>query len=233
MKRLLAASAVVMTVATPLQAAPMQDFDRSIVEASIRFQIPQLWIRAVIAVESAGNPRAISPSGAIGLMQIMPATWAVLRQRLHLGSDPYDPHDNVLAGTALLRELYDQFGASGFLAAYNAGPDRYRAYLTRGTPLAQETQTYLARIAPLLDNAGLADAVAAPGHAFNWRSAPVFVTALDRIPNGLQSAPQAAEGPAAVAFPDTQLRRPPDADPTRFAPFSAGLFVTVNTGDAP
>jgi hypothetical protein len=166
-------------------------------------------------------------------MQIMPATWAVLRQRLHLGSDPYDPHDNVQAGTALLRELYDQFGASGFLAAYNAGPDQYRAYLTRGTPLAQETQTYLARIAPLLNDAGLADAVAAPGHPFNWRNASVFVRAQDGTPNGLQSAPQAAEESAAVTPHDTQLRRPPGADPTRFAPLSADLYVTVNTGDAP
>ena len=73
-------------------------------------------------VESGGNLRALSPKGAIGLMQIMPLTWEALRQRYRLGADPYDAHDNILAGTALLRELYDRFGAGGFLAAYNAGP---------------------------------------------------------------------------------------------------------------
>ncbi len=104
----------------------------------------------MIQVESASNSGAVSRTGAMGLMQIMPDTWTVLRQRLRLGADPFDPHDNVMAGTALLRELYDRFGPSGFLAAYNAGPKHYLAYLAQGVPLTAETRTYLAQIGPLL-----------------------------------------------------------------------------------
>jgi soluble lytic murein transglycosylase-like protein len=101
---------------------PFADF---IDDASRRFGVPVQWIRVVIDVESAGDVRARSPKGAMGLMQIMPATWAGLRQRYDLGNDPYDPHDNILAGTAYLRELHDRYGSIGFLAAYNAGPARY------------------------------------------------------------------------------------------------------------
>ena len=115
------------------------------------------------AVESAGNARALSHSGAIGLLQLMPRTWAVLRERRHLGADPYDPHDNVIAGTALLRELYDRPGPGGFLAAYSASPERYLAYLTQGKPLTDETRAYLAHIARLLGDAELSRAVAAAG----------------------------------------------------------------------
>jgi soluble lytic murein transglycosylase-like protein len=72
-------------------------------------------IRAVIQVESAGNAQAIRR--ALGLMQIMPETWVELSVRYDLGIDPLDPRDNILAGTAYLREMLDQFGPEGFLAA--------------------------------------------------------------------------------------------------------------------
>ena len=72
--------------------------------------------------ESGGDARALSPKGAMGLMQIMPGTWAELRLRYGLGADPYDPHDNITAGAAYLREMHDRYGEPGFLAAYNAGP---------------------------------------------------------------------------------------------------------------
>ncbi|WP_227818677.1 lytic transglycosylase domain-containing protein, partial [Klebsiella aerogenes] len=62
-------------------------------EASQRFGIPTTWMRAVMRAESFGDVHAISPKGAMGLMQIMPQTWATLRQRYHLGADPYDVHD--------------------------------------------------------------------------------------------------------------------------------------------
>lgn len=71
-------------------------------DASKRFAVPVNWIVAVIDIESAGDVHAISPTGAMGLMQIMPATWVELRERYKLGGDPYDPHDNILAGTAHL-----------------------------------------------------------------------------------------------------------------------------------
>ncbi|WP_347341494.1 lytic transglycosylase domain-containing protein [Bradyrhizobium pachyrhizi] len=94
-------------------------------EASRRFAIPARWICSVLSIETAGDMHARSPKGAMGLMQIMPATWAELRQRYDLGSDPYDPRDNILAGTAYLRELLDRYGSRGAFAAYNAGPTRY------------------------------------------------------------------------------------------------------------
>src|SRR5262249_6252163 len=78
-------------------------------EASRRFGIPAAWIGAIIHVESARNARAVSPKGAIGLMQIMPKTWADLHRRYDLGADPYDAHDNIIAGAGYLRELYDQY----------------------------------------------------------------------------------------------------------------------------
>jgi len=67
--------------------------------------------------ESLSDVRAISPKGAMGLMQIMPETWAHLCVRYDPGAHPYDPHDNILADAAYLRELYDRCGAPGFLAA--------------------------------------------------------------------------------------------------------------------
>jgi soluble lytic murein transglycosylase-like protein len=107
------------------QTATAHPFAIYIDEAAQRFRIPAAWIRAVMRVESAGDVRAISSAGAMGLMQIMPETWAELRVRHRLGRDPYDPRDNILAGAAYLREMYDRYGSPGFLAAYNAGPGRY------------------------------------------------------------------------------------------------------------
>jgi hypothetical protein len=119
-------------------------------EASGRFGIPELWIRRVMRQESGGQEDVISWAGAMGLMQVMPDTYADLRGRYALGDDPFDPHNNILAGTAYLREMYDRYGAPGFLAAYNAGPNRLDSYLNNGRPLPDETVNYVASIAPLL-----------------------------------------------------------------------------------
>lgn len=119
-------------------------------EASQRFGLPAHWIYAVVRAESAGERRAVSPAGAMGLMQLMPRTWARQRARLVLGNDPFDPRDNILAGTAYLREMYDNYGSPGFLAAYNAGPGRYQEWRDKGRPLPAETRAYVARIAPSL-----------------------------------------------------------------------------------
>jgi hypothetical protein len=195
--------------------------DRSIAEASDTYAIPQSWIRAVIAVESAGKARALSRSGAIGLMQLMPDTWSVLRERLHLGRDPYDSHDNVMAGTALLRELYDRFGPGGFLAAYNASPQRYLAYLTGDKPLTDETRSYLAHIAPLLGDPDLGRAVAGPGSSPNWQAAPLFVAgqtvALKAVETSSASYANAGSAPI----------------PSRFQPQSGGLFAGISEGFTP
>jgi hypothetical protein len=122
-------------------------------EAADRYGVPQQWVRAVIKQESDGQEQATSPVGAMGLMQVMPATYDGLRARYGLGADPYDPHNNILAGTAYIREMYDRFGAPGFLAGYNAGPDRVEAYLAGGSSLPDETANYLAAVTPNLGNA--------------------------------------------------------------------------------
>jgi len=118
----------------------------AIAEASNRFGLPETWIRAVMHVESDGDAAATSPKGAMGLMQVMPRTFAEISDRYDLGDDPYALRDNVLVGSAFLREMYDRYGIEGFLAAYNAGPGRYADYLDgdRGLPL--ETRRYVASV---------------------------------------------------------------------------------------
>lgn len=117
-----------------------------IAEASRRSGLPESWIRAVVRVESGGAVDAISPTGAMGLMQIMPATWRELRADLALGSDPFDQRDNLVAGAVYLRRMFDRFGEDGFLAAYNAGPARYQAFLDGRKSLPPETIAYIARV---------------------------------------------------------------------------------------
>lgn len=122
-----------------------------VAEAAARFALPEEWIVRVIRAESGGrtelNGRPIrSSAGAMGLMQLMPTTWAAMRDAHHLGHDPDDPHDNIMAGAAYLRSMYDRFGYPGMFAAYNAGPGRYTAYLAGKTRLPSETIAYLAGV---------------------------------------------------------------------------------------
>jgi soluble lytic murein transglycosylase-like protein len=131
-------------------------------QAAQRFEIPSSWVTAVMRTESAGctdtrEGPITSPAGAMGLMQLMPGTWSQLRQRFDLGADPYDPKDNILAGTAYLRELYDDFGRGDFLAAYHAGPKRYEEWLMNGRALPARTVDYLRRVGTALSvsDAGL------------------------------------------------------------------------------
>jgi len=133
--------------------ASVETIDGYIAESSRRFNIPEEWIRAVMQVESGGrthlNGRLItSHAGAMGLMQVMPGTYEYLRRRHNLGPDPHHPRDNIMAGVAYIREMYDRFGSPGFLAAYNAGPGRYSQYIDYGRPLPRETQRYVALIYP-------------------------------------------------------------------------------------
>ncbi|MDP2333804.1 MAG: transglycosylase SLT domain-containing protein [Reyranella sp.] len=116
-------------VAQSQSASTADPFARFVIEAAHRFGVPASWISAVMAMESGGDVLALSPQGAMGLMQIMPDTWAGLRVRHGLGNDPYEPRDNILAGVAYLREMHDRYGSPGFLAAYNAGPARYDDHL--------------------------------------------------------------------------------------------------------
>ncbi|PZV34873.1 lytic transglycosylase domain-containing protein [Mesorhizobium kowhaii] len=120
-------------------------------EASRRFRIPQAWIHAVMDAESSGKTMLdghpiTSRAGAIGLMQVMPGTYENMRAEYSLGPDPHDPRDNIVAGTAYLRAMYDRFGFPGLFAAYNAGPERYEDHLKRGKPLPKETIAYLEQL---------------------------------------------------------------------------------------
>jgi hypothetical protein len=123
----------------PMATANLADpYAADIAEASQRFGIPERWIRAVMRVESHGRVRAVSPKDAIGLMQIMPDTWAGLRQRYRLGRDPYDRHDNTddrsrISPVTDLSGLEPSFGwllhgkprgASLFVARTSSGPPR-------------------------------------------------------------------------------------------------------------
>jgi soluble lytic murein transglycosylase-like protein len=126
--------------AEPLSQVQMRD---NVSKAALRFAVPEAWIYAVIHIESRGKKTALSPKGAMGLMQLMPATWASLRQQFNLGSNPFDPHDNIMAGTAYLRYLLDRYGEAGVFAAYNAGPGRFEDYVHRGRTLPAETLAYV------------------------------------------------------------------------------------------
>jgi hypothetical protein len=124
-------------------------------EAAAHYDMPEQWVRALMRVESGGqeyrNGQLItSNAGAMGLMQVMPATYDMLRDRYNLGDDPFNPHDNIMAGVAYMREMYELYGSPGFLAAYNAGPARLDDYLANLRPLPDETRRYVAMIAPHL-----------------------------------------------------------------------------------
>jgi len=185
----------------PARSRPAGSFANFIEEASRRFAVPTYLIRVVMDVESAGDARARSPKGAMGLMQIMPETWADLRIHHRLGSNPYDPRDNILAGAAYLHELHDRYGSPGFLAAYNAGPGRYEQYLV-GRPLPAETRAYVATLAPLFGGGELAGPIpVAAVHSKSWTEAPLFIgrperaTAADLVPAERRSDHAPATGP--------------------------------------
>src|SRR5690606_32555855 len=158
------------------RAVAAHSYDAYIAEASQRFGIPQAWIAAVMRAESAGDVDALSSAGAMGLMQVMPETWASLRARHGLGSDPHDPRDNILAGTAYLREMWDRYrDVVAMLAAYNAGPARYDEYRQTDRPLPAETRAYIASLAPVLRGERPSDSVIATAKPWDWREAPIFV----------------------------------------------------------
>ncbi|RUQ67217.1 lytic transglycosylase domain-containing protein [Azospirillum doebereinerae] len=125
-------------------------------EASERYDMPEKWIRAVMMRESNGRATVASgkpltsSAGAIGLMQVMPGTYELMRWQYGLGPNPADPRDNIMAGTAYLREMYDLFGAPGFLAAYNCGPACYAGHLAGKQKLPRETRQYIAALTPVL-----------------------------------------------------------------------------------
>ncbi len=163
----------------------------AIAEASRRFKVPLSWIRAVVRIESAGERGAVSHAGAMGLMQLMPATYAELRTRYGLGPDPFAVRDNIMAGAAYLRLMFDRYGSPGFLAAYNAGPGRWEDHLAGRRPLPAETVAYLARLGPII---GFDTADASPpthrSTAVSPYEAPMFVRSGDALPAAEPTAEQ-------------------------------------------
>lgn len=198
----------------PVANAP---FAEMVADAARRFGLPEAWIWAVVRIESRGNPHAISPAGAMGLMQLMPATYAEMRGRYGLGADPYDPHDNVIAGAAYLRAMYDRYGSPGFLAAYNAGPGRYDEYLTGGRRLPVETVSYLAQLTPMIGSQTGAPATVTPPDPFAWTRAALFAARSTASP---ADAPTPVKPPTEVAA----NARPP-RDTRAITLPTTGLFI--------
>ena len=131
-------------VAKPTAAGTRRatEFDDLIVEHANRHSLQPDFVRAVIQAESAFNPRARSPKGAMGLMQLMPSTAAEYRV-----FNAYDPAENIRAGVAYLKSLLTRFGddVSLALAAYNAGPKAVEKY-GNAVPPYKETRNYVSKI---------------------------------------------------------------------------------------
>lgn len=180
---------------SPAVARPLDRWSNYIAEASDRFGVPEEWIRRVIRAESGGrttlngNP-ITSRAGAMGLMQLMPRTWAEMRVTHRLGPDPHDPRDNILAGTAYLRAMYVRFGYPGLFAAYNAGPSRYAEHLAIGRRLPAETVAYVAAVGGTSRRrpATLSE---------KPRSSGVFVAPSDAKSNGT-ATPPTLPGPTSI-----------------------------------
>jgi hypothetical protein len=207
--------ACVSQVAIPAQPESAQrhvtaeSYAVHIIEASQRFNIPERWIRANMQAERNGDPRAISPKGAMGLMQIMPVTWASLRVRHRLGNNIYDPHDNIIASAGYIRELLDRYGSPGWIATYNAGPARCEASLA-GRPLPAEIRAYVAIITMnLSDDGNMGAVVIATNDPRAWTRAPLFVmqpdytsgtdrASAERMSRGTSGATTTRDVPAVV-----------------------------------
>lgn len=181
---------------------PISAWDGLIDEASRRFGIPRDWVRGVMHQESGGrtsfNGRPITSSaGAMGLMQVMPATFAELTARYGLGSDPYEPRANILAGAAYLREMYDRFGPAHFLAAYNAGPGRVDEHLRSGRPLPNETQRYVQALVPQLVGSSVNNASATSSGVRDLTSAEAMRDAA-LLPSRRPRTAPSSSAPASV-----------------------------------
>lgn len=128
----------------PAQTSPAADrshqYDAFINEAAERYNIPAAFIRAVIKIESNFNPAAVSSAGAMGLMQLMPATAEHMKV-----SDPFDPRQNILGGTRYLRRLSDRYDGdiNLVLSGYHAGPGNVER--AGGIPF-QKTQQYVKNV---------------------------------------------------------------------------------------
>jgi hypothetical protein len=187
-------------------------------EASRRFDVPERWVREVMRQESGGRSTATSHAGAMGLMQVMPGTYAELRRRHDLGSDPYHPYDSIMAGTAYIREMYDLYGSPAFLAAYNAGPRRLEDYLWASRGLPNETRNYVARIGPRIESAS------------PTRRAPPEVYAAAEIPTNIPAGPRRMDSATMLALREQRQQR--DSTPAiMVAQLPPGPVIRMDTVD--
>nr|WP_312219079.1 lytic transglycosylase domain-containing protein [Sphingobium yanoikuyae] len=200
-------------IATPSRA---QENGLFIAEAAQRFALPEDLIRSVMAAESAGDPGATSHAGAMGLMQIMPATWSDLSRRHDLGMSSYEPRANILAGAAYLREMIDRYGDLRLaLAAYNAGPGRVDAYRKGARALPAETLAYVARITAKREADARDRVIAVP---VDWRASGLFI---GRIVDPELREDATAAGPALAAHSPGE-RAVMDSLPTIFVRHASG-----------
>jgi soluble lytic murein transglycosylase-like protein len=140
--------AVKVPVVSPLIARSHPHYEPLIRQHATEHRVRPDLVRAVIQVESAFNPRAVSPKGAMGLMQLMPATakqFGVI--------DPFNPAENIRAGVSYLRQLLDRYDHDEqlALAAYNAGPGAVDKYGSKVPPY-KETQNYVLKITSMQGN---------------------------------------------------------------------------------
>jgi len=166
----------------PLEAR-LARWNKLIDEAAKRFGVPREWILAVMRQESGGRTvlqgdiPITSVTGAMGLMQVMPDTYRDMRLDYRLGKDPYDPHDNVMAGAGYIKFLNAKYGYPALFAAYNDGPGNLEANLAGQRDLPAETIAYLTNIRTRLGDAPK------PGE-FGLKAATVSATVTLTRPDG-------------------------------------------------
>jgi Transglycosylase SLT domain len=197
-------------------------------EASRRFGIAEDWIKAVMRMESGGHTSAAgghpitSPTGAMGLMQLMPETWRDMQRAYGLGNDPYDPHDNVMAGAAYLRWLYGKFGFPKMFAAYNAGPGTVGSQTAGTRELPQETRNYVRGIATIL---GAQTGHAPKSRAESRQTPPTQVTEAESSDGMVVfTRPDGSQ----VSIDPTSVTSVRAAMPDEFAP---GVQTVVSVGE--
>ncbi len=137
-------------------------------------------VEAIIAIESDFNPRAISPKGALGLMQLMPQT----ASRYGV-SNPFDPQENLTGGTRYLKDLLRRFDGDlpRALAAYNAGETAVLMY--RDLPPYRETREYVQK---------------GPGPVSTWSSAPILLFSSVLMVGGQATYPSSGRGEGAFSL---------------------------------
>ena len=177
-----------------------QRFAADITRAAERFVLPRAWICAVIAAESGGHQKLdgipiVSARGAMGLMQLMPKTFAAMARRYHLPATPFAARENILAGAGYLHRCYLRFGFPLLFSAYAAGPDRVEKFIIHGEPLPRSARDYTLHILHSLGAGRRVMVSVRPAAARD-----LFVTATDgnrlfaRPPSGGASTPSARAG---------------------------------------